>query len=188
MTAVERRLREWGATRINTRRTGNHASIDFNTPLPGDQPIRSGIQLEDGMVTEATIRYGVLNEDYFPTHPTNDNGALQRLRNVVQGNDVPSGALVVVNYGDDHRRPRPHLLYGWSPEGGTIEVSDLEYLQRGDPNEPAAPGPFMDWVQRVGRDIRREFRGEWAKEESQQEESTVGLDALAPDSVTGGED
>lgn len=160
---MERLLRSWGATRIATRRADDYVSIDFHTPFPGDQPIRSSVQLGDGGVVEATLRYGVLEKDYFPTHPTEDNGAIQRLRGIVAGDDMPTDGYVLVNYGDTHREPRPHVLYGWAPTGA-IEMSELEYLQRGEVEEPVDIEDFMGWITRVGRGIRREFRGEWVND------------------------
>lgn len=170
---VVSRLVDWGAASIDTVETTQSVSgervsvtsIDFYTPFPGDQPIRSSITYYDGTVIEATIRYGVLDGSLYDEHPTGDTGQLLRLRPLADVAEMPERGIVMVNYGDTHRKPRPHLLFGWTPEGGgAVSVSDMEYLRREGYNEPVDAGQFMDWIIRVGNLVRQEFRGEWVTE------------------------
>lgn len=155
------RLREWDATRLDVLQSphgrGVDAQIDFHTPFPGDQPIRSGIGLRNGKVVEATIRYGVLMRSLYNEHPSNDTGSIMRLRSAVDVPSMPKGGLIVVNFGDTGREPRPHLLYGWKPSG----VEDYEVLGPGERHHRTDPGSFVDFVVAAGRAIMTEFFTEW---------------------------
>lgn len=158
---VLNRLRGWDATRLDVLQSPHghdvDTQIDFHTPFPGDQPIRSGVGLRNGKVVEATIRYGVLIRSLYTEHPTNDTGTIMRLRSAVDVPSMPQGGVIFVNFGDTHRDPRPHLLYGWKPSG----VSDNEVLAPGERHRPTDPGAFMDFVVAAGRAILTEFITEW---------------------------
>ena len=47
---VESLLREYGATGVQVLNRRKKV-VDFRTPFPGDQPIASGLEIEDGKVT-----------------------------------------------------------------------------------------------------------------------------------------
>lgn len=136
--------------------------VDFHTAMPGDQPIRSGMEVSDGGgVWKATIRFGVLDDAVFVTHPTNDPDQMARLRQAVRTSSFPTGAFVLANYGDDHRQPRPHVHIGWAP---SVADRELETVADGDGSfEPDVFG-VIGYIGQVQRSLRREYRGEWADE------------------------
>lgn len=185
---IEDRLREWGATRIESRPVPGDEerySIDFQTPFPGDQPIRSSLSVIGDAVNEATIRYGVLDESAFPTHPTDDPDQLDRLHLVATRSGVFDVGVVVVNFGDTHRLPRPHLLLGWK---ASVSKDD-EVVVANDYDRDYPVDATLDIIERFGENVRREFRGEWVQENEDEDEGEMpDLRDLAPDHVTEGWD
>lgn len=152
-------LENWGATDILVGRQENPdtATVDFHTPFPGDQPIRSSVDVVSGEVQEATIRYGVLDADLFAVHPTDDEAQVDRLKHVATRSGVPDVGLVLVNYGDPHRVPRPHVLWGWA----FSMANDYEVVIDDDPERWYPMETFMDVTKTFGRNVRQEFRDEW---------------------------
>jgi hypothetical protein len=162
--SVERWARAWGAEDITVTEIwarDRDANIDFASPFPGTQPIRSSISLDGGEIYEATIRYGVLDDAVFPTHPSEDPEQLQRLRMCATRSPLPDTGTVLVNYGDPHRVPRPHLLLGWRPTVATDEevVVDDDAGDRRYGVESS-----LELFERFGAHVRREFRTEWVEE------------------------
>lgn len=168
---IEERLEEWGATDIYSVETrdwvdGDRVDVtnfDFRTPFPGIQPISSSLLVHEGRVVEATVRYGVLDDRAFDEHPSKDTAVLLRLRSAVEGPEVPAEGIVNVGFGDTHRTPRPHLRFGWTPEGEYIDLPAMSYIRREGYHVPVDADAFFEWMIRAGRRIRQEFRGEWAR-------------------------
>jgi hypothetical protein len=161
---VERWARAWGAEGINVTKIwarDRDANIDFASPFPGHQPIRSSISLDDGEIYEATIRYGVLDDDVFPTHPSEDPEQVQRLRMCATRSPLPDTGTVLVNYGDTHRVPRPHLLLGWRP---SVATDDEVVVDDDAGDRRYGIDPSLELFERFGAHVRREFRGEWAED------------------------
>lgn len=133
------------------------ASVDFYPPLPGDQPIASSAFFTPEGAKKSTIRYGVLDGDTFIRHPTQDPEEIARLVETVDVASIPEQAVVVANFGDPHREPRPHTLVGWRPSmSGPNEV-----VVDGDPSYYPDPAELFAYMKQAGRAIRREYRGEW---------------------------
>jgi hypothetical protein len=164
------RLDTWGveflsdkdAQRERATDSTGEASIDFFPPFPGKQPIASSIAIGSRGITQATIRYGSLEQRAFdtPRHPTNVPEQIDRIVAAAAAAGPIPGALVLANYGDPGRVPRPHLLIGWRPS----MADDSEVVQRGDRSHFSA-GPVVDYIQRVGEEYRDEFAAEYATEE-----------------------
>jgi hypothetical protein len=83
---------------------------------------------------------------------------------------MPEDGIIVVNYGDEGRKPRPHLLYGWTPEGKFVDVPDWQYIRSDGYHTPVAISQFMDWIIESGRRIRREYRGEWVQSDNDRQQ------------------
>lgn len=151
---VKRLLREYGATGIqvlNRRET----VVDFQTPFPGDQPIASGLEIEDGVVTRGTIRYGVLDKERFTTGPHDHPPSLRRLRRAVETTTPPGSLAVNVGFGDADRVPRPHVRLGWRPNDAGVQVIQ---------NRSGGSAPVketVEYIKRVGKEIRDEFGDEY---------------------------
>lgn len=151
---VKRLLREYGATGIqvlNRRET----VVDFQTPFPGDQPIASGLEIEDGVVTRGTIRYGVLDKERFATGPHGHPPSLRRLRRTVETTTPPGSLAVNVGFGDADRVPRPHVRLGWRPNDAGVQVIQ---------NRAGGSAPVketVDFIERAGEEIRTEFEDEY---------------------------
>lgn len=150
-------LRDWGAGDVDVHDGPTGSTVEFATPFPGDQPIRSGITFEGGF-KKSTVRYGVLDEDEFATHPANDPVQIRRLkRTVVDVLPVPGDTMILANFGDDHWPPRPHLLLGWRPsQAGSGEVVK-QATRQGD----LSPDEIVDYIKRVGEAIRDEYDDEY---------------------------
>lgn len=161
---LEQSLRGWGATVHNVMETGSlgagDVTVDFETPFPGDQPIWSSAKVTADGVTESTIRYGVLDESRFISWPTDDIDQVHRLTDTVAVGPI-DGALVYANYGDRHRRPRPHAILGWVPPDAPGVPSREMRVADGVTDRAVPVGAYVDWVMGVGRRIRREYRDEW---------------------------
>lgn len=152
-----------GATRIHFTPRGDADTsglLDFELDFPGDQPIRSGVRFQDGRVEEATLRFGVLDADLFPTHPTEDRDQLQRLHNIAKRSGANSLGAVVVNYGDTTYDPRPHILIGWVP---TV-AEDEEILTVEEYDRDYSVQTIKDIIDRYGRNLRREFAAEYVED------------------------
>lgn len=159
---VIRRLREWGAEGIGVFENPNRdkIAIDFWTPMPGDQPIMSAIVLNyDGNVKRSTVRYGVLDKNLYDTHPTHDGEMLKRLGKTVLESNPPKGTSIIINYGDIGRQPRPHVLTGWMPPEKLVST-DNTVIQMEDIRD-INPRELMDFIVLAGKNIMREFKGEW---------------------------
>lgn len=162
-------LLDWGATDVNVFDSPRGVSIDFHTPMPGDQPIRSGVLVDEDGVTNATLRYGVADR----AGPI----GLMDLVAAVKKADPPPGAQYTVNFGDlEQYPPRPHVLVGWLPSemvgNSTFDSTqdtehwrphEVDMAYRGDPDvivahadEFGAVGPraFADFMVRAGERIR----------------------------------
>jgi len=160
---IERWARSWGAEDISlvgTQGLDGKLQVDFRPPLPGHQPIKSGISLDGDKIFQATIRYGVLDAETFPSHPTDDPEQLDRMKMLATRSPLPDTGVVVVNYGDTHRAPRPHLLLGWRPSIAT----DDEVVIGDDAERLYAIDPSLELFEQFGEHVRREFRGEWDPE------------------------
>lgn len=154
-------LEEWGADVKEVIDSGHgETAVDFVTPFPGNQPIWSSYSVKAGMIVQATVRYGVLDGSKFPRHPSNSPDQLDRLKDVARRSNMPDVGVVLVNYGDAHREPRPHLLLGWRPS----VAEDEEVLVENDSKRRYPPEMVLDVTKRFGQNVRREFRGEWAND------------------------
>lgn len=159
-------LREWGATRVDTFPDNSYreadTNVEFHTPFPGDQPIRSNISVADGRVVKATIRYGVLQRGRFEVHPTQSIDHRFRLIRCAQNADQPDTGYVMVNFGDEHRVPRPHILYGW---GANMDVETAEFNSafQTDRDANAPVGDFFRYIKTTGREIRSEFEEDYVE-------------------------
>jgi len=150
VSAAVERLGEWGATGIDTFET-DVQTIQFNTPLPGSQPINSAIVADDGIVTASTIRYGVFAPEAFDTHPEPGSAEVRRLKRVVARVEYPGSLRVGVDFGDATRRARPHVRIGndggltvHEMGGGDTELSDL-----------------VSYIIAVGAEIKDEYEDEF---------------------------
>lgn len=142
---------------------GETVGIDFFTPFPGDQPIASSIQMQDGEIVEATIRYGVLEPVPFgEDHPTDSTVKLERLHRTIRDAWGPLEGKMLANYGDPNRQPRPHLLLGWEPSMAEYP----EFLRDGDAHDTFNARQTMRRIIRVGEAIREEFDGKWVGQSS----------------------
>lgn len=163
---VERRLDEWGVTGLNSFETNDVTNVDFNTPLPGKQPIRSSLTISDEGVTEATIRYGTFNPDTFDSHPADpQDPAMQRLKRVVEQVPYDGSLPINVDFGDAGRSPRPHLRTAVSRGGNMAERAAnpaTVHSGEGERGEPADPVAFVDYIIRVGEAIAAEYDDEFS--------------------------
>lgn len=150
-------LRDYGATEIDVLEQPEQTVVDFQTPFPGEQPIRSGIEIEDGFVTRGTIRYGVLDKAAFTTGPHGDRESLNRLAEAVEPAGQPGSLSVNVGFGDAARVPRPHVRLGWRPgdSGKQIHSGTM------DGSAPVAEA--IDYIRRVGENIRSAFDEEYVE-------------------------
>lgn len=155
-------LEDWGATRITEKDVFEKTkTVDFHTPFPGDQPIRSNIVVAGDGVMKATVRYGVLDRE-FTMHPTHSRGQIKRLKDMAFATDLPEDTIVVVNYGDPNREPRPHLLIGWKPsmEEDFTVVQDVSV-----PNEEIVGlEETLEAIKEFGEGVENEFAAEWPNE------------------------
>jgi hypothetical protein len=153
---IESLLREYGGTSIQVL-DGRQKVVDFNTPFPGDQPIRSGLEIEDGMVTRGTIRYGVLDKEQFRTGPHGDPKSLRRLRRAVESVPAPGSLGVNVGFGDANRVPRPHIRLGWRPDEAGVQLIET------GPGGAASVADTVRFIEAAGEQIRDEFEAEYVK-------------------------
>jgi len=149
-------LLDWGAAGVIAVSRGGYDAVDFKPPFPGDQPISSGVEIRDGGVGQATIRYGVLDESQYVTHPSGDSREIGRIKAAIGRGNPPAGWTVLGNYGDPHHPPRPHMLCNWRPS----MAEDVEVVQEAPPRGVSIR-QFEPFMRRVGQAVRREFRGEW---------------------------
>lgn len=155
------RLKDWGATSINTVDTTQSVSIDFNTPFPGKQPIHSTITLKGGEVVESVIRYGVLDKNALGGTPTPaildeaEPPEINRLKAAVNKPIYPGSLRVAVDFGDGERTPRPHVRVGTPTSGVTVH--------EGVNGEPTPLLDYLNWVKLVGEEIREEFDSEFVQ-------------------------
>lgn len=160
---VEEWLGAWGATRINSFETGEDVQhIDFHAPFPGDQPIRSSIEIVPTGVLKSTLRFGVL--DTAGPHPTTDPEWIRRLATQVTEARPPRTQTTFVNYGDTTYDARPHIGHGWLPSERAMGIDrDTGILYRADGDETPTL-PFLQFMERAGERIRAEFAGHWEEE------------------------
>jgi hypothetical protein len=159
---IRDRLLEWGCSDIRTFPTERYGEdvtqIDFNTPLPGDEPLASSMTVDQSnQVARAVVRFGVLEDAAFIQDPTNDPQQIRRLHDAIDTGGKPVGHLIYGHYGDGRRRPRPHLVYGWQPAA----VDEMHIVENGDPSNRVDVFEFIDYAEVVGRRLRRVFRGDW---------------------------
>ena len=160
---LKERLTAWGATRISYHEASKYVdggTIDFETPFPGEQPIVSGIELHGVKVRKAAVRYGVLDGSLFATHPSRDVDQIDRLKMIATRSNAPDAGSVIVNYGDEHREPRPHLLLGWE----SVYYGEMTKVTFTDPEREYRIDTAWPVIKQFGESVRREFRGEWAEE------------------------
>jgi hypothetical protein len=156
--ATVSRLKEWGATSINVADIGVGADLDFNTPFPGNQPIRSSLTIDGGAVKESVIRYGVLSKSDLGGHPQpalpgeEQPREIVRLKRAVNAPVYPGSLRVGVDFGDAGRLPRPHVRVGFT--GGVTVHEEVQ-------GEPTPVADFIEWIISVGEEIRAEFDGEF---------------------------
>ncbi len=159
---IRDRLYEWGCSNIETfprERYGEEVTqIDFNTPLPGDEPLFSSMTIDQSnQVARAEIRFGVLEDAAFIQEPTNDPQQIRKLHRAMDLGGKPVGHLIYGHFGDTRRRPRPHLMYGWQP----ATADQMHVVEDGSPNNRVDVFEFIDYAEMVGRRLRRIFRGDW---------------------------
>ena len=153
-------LKEWGATQIDTTRVADGASIDFYTPFPGNQPIKSTMTVTNGAVKESVIRYGVLSKADLGGHPATailderQPPEVNRLKRAVNKPIYPGSLRVGVDFGDGDRVPRPHVRAGYT--GGATVHEGVE-------GEPTPVPDFINWIISVGEEVRAEFSEEFVE-------------------------
>lgn len=153
-------LESWGAEIKNDLdNVGGGRAIDFVPPFPGDPPIWSSIVIEDGVVVKATIRYGVLESPPGVPHHSYDKEQIIRLSDLSQELTYKGSPTMVVDYGDTHWPPRPHLRM--NPMSFDDEISD--YVDRGN-GSPMEQDEFISVMKDFGELIKEEYEGEWDEE------------------------
>jgi len=153
---VERLLREYGATGVQVLNRRKKV-VDFRTPFPGDQPIASGLEIEDGKVTRGTIRYGVLDKSRFEVGPHNHPPSLRRLRRAVESVPAPGTLSVNVGFGDANRVPRPHVRLGWRPDDAGLQVV------QNPTGGSASVAEAVNFIKRAGEEVMDEFNDEYVE-------------------------
>lgn len=161
--ALRTRLDAWGATQF-TETEGTkpwrdpYVRLEYHTPMPGDQPIRSHAEVAARGVVRGVTRFGVLEESASSMHRGQMPDEVERLKAVVGAVEPPSEASIIVNFGDQHWPPRPHVIYGWKP-GRDFRTG---VVQHGPETHPAPVAAYVDYLEQVGRRLREEYDGEWA--------------------------
>lgn len=161
-TEIIDRLEAWGCEDIDgiqTERYGEEVTqIDFTTPLPGDDPMKSSMTVdESNQVARGEIRFGVLDGDAFFQNPSRDPQMIRQLHSTMDIPGKPQGHVIYGHFGNVARMPRPHLMYGWEPRN-TI---DMHIVENGDPDRRMDVFEFIDYIEMVGRRMQRSFRREW---------------------------
>lgn len=160
---LARAMVDFGADRVALTAHPDQSTVDFELPLPGDDPIRSGVKIRDGDVVRATVRFGVLDQAAFGEHPTTSKSAAERLADTLRDTEVPAGAAVYANFGDTHYPPRPHAVMGWK-----ADVPDLATatVQEGDHLAPVDVAAFIEFVKTATDAVHDEFLTEYVTPES----------------------
>lgn len=149
-------LRKLGATAIDVA-PGMRGSrlVEFRTPLPGKQVIRSSASVLDGDVRNATLRLGDLQET--TPHPSNDPEMTERLARVVRDADPPDDVTLIVHFGNPSNIPRPHAVLGRQPD--EIVGSADRTVQRG--GEELSAEALPGFLERLMPLVRDEFEEEF---------------------------